>query len=129
MSEEPYDITDSLLASVDFTYPLDDNISEGADDDDARYYEFITKFTSYLLTNKNPQLILSALLYTLGTDVGIIFGCPNTETSIARILGTSKQKFSQQVKEVRKQFDIKYSNTGKNESAKKIYGQYNKRKI
>jgi uncharacterized protein YebE (UPF0316 family) len=121
-----FDINNTTTFSVEFQYPVDEHTFV---DTSISINEFITKFSVYILASKNPQLILSALLYSVGYDVGIIFGCENTLANLAKKIGVSKQVFSLEIKKVREDFGIKYANTGKTPSTKETYQKTNYRKI
>ena len=108
--------------SVEFQYPNDEpSPNEQPIDTTA----LIEKLCIQLISERKPHLMLSALLYSTGYDVGLILGTENTETALARVLGTTKQNFSTVVKRVRVQFNIKYANTGKSEESKEVYKKSN----
>lgn len=127
MEQVNYNLTDSLKYSCPFNYP--EEPKEQPEVDLSIFNQFIQKISSYLLSSKNPHLVLCALLFSSGYDCGLMLGVNNTETEIAKCLGISKQRFSLEVKRVRKELGIYYCNTGKKSSSKDNYKTNNYRKI
>lgn len=123
---EGYSLENSLAASTDFKYPDDGGSPE-------RYFDVGTvdvliRLSTLLFATPKPKMVLAALLYSCGVDVGIYLSCANTETEIAKALGESKQNFHLYIDRACADFNLKHTNTGKSKNKTKVYKQTNGRK-
>ena len=117
-------IENNLAASVGFRYPNDESVDERYFDVSAM--DILIRFSTLLFSSPKPKVVMAALLFSCGVDVGIYLGCENTESAIAKVLGESKQNLSATLKRVRIEFGIKHTNTGK--ASKDQYKTTNYRK-
>ena len=126
-TENKFDINNNIQVSTPFPFEeVDDEKSEKYFDVEAT--EIIIRLTSILFSTTKPKIVMAALLYGAGVDVGIYLQCENTETDIAKQLGESKQNFSIMIKKMRKEFGLEHTNTGKNPSVKEKYKNANYKK-
>ena len=120
------DIDNNINCSIPFEYPNEEPETE--EDSSRQQMELLlNRLTSYLLPSNNPRLTLACLCYISGMDVGLIFAVENTETSLAKVLGVSKQSFSLECKTIAEHFNIKHSSTFKSGATKAKYQNNSKK--
>ena len=110
----------NLECSTPFQYPIDNDESPNK-----QSIEFVSRLLAYILPSSNPRMVLSALCYAVGMDVGLCFGVSNTETDISKVLGVTKSAFCKEIKTICNHFGIQYINTGKNYEANETNRQNN----
>jgi hypothetical protein len=104
-----------------FQYPNDEPMSGSLD---ARCIELINQLAAYILPSRNPRLTFTAMLYSAGMDVGMLFGTNNTATSLSKALGIPKQTFSYECHLIRKAYGLHHSPVFKHNVKEDSY-QYN----
>ena len=121
-----YDFENSVETATQFKYPEEPDSEQFFNIDNNAV---IIRLTTLIFNANKPKATLAALLYASGVDVGLYLNCKNEITAIATKLGESKQAFSLMIDRVRKEFELKHTNTGKTSSCKSKYREANKRKM
>lgn len=111
--------------SEGFKYPEEGEVVERVYDVSST--DIIVRLSTILFSAKKPKIVLAALLYGSGIDVGIYLSVDNTEKAIATALGISQQSFHYTILKMCKEFNIEHVNTGKNPESRINYKNNNQR--